>query len=109
LSSARQSWCCCEVHVVASAISGISATATNFLLIVSVLVGFVSDTRIPRLVRIERTEAAAAAGCTGLLVSTCGGAVVAVLELSELIVEPTDDTSWCRLRGSVSVVFFMPW
>lgn len=69
------------------------------LIVRPVAVSLGTDTGVPRFVWVEGTEAAAAGGgrsttaLEGGLVGARGGAVVAVLELSELVVEPAYDAA----------------
>ena len=87
------------------------AAAELLLLVVSVPVCLVADTRVPCLVRVERAEAAASGTASSLqrrLVRAGGGPAVAVFYLAYLIVDPADDAAGCRLRNRVWAVFLLP-
>lgn len=96
--------------LVRSAIPSIGAQAELVLLVVSgrAVVRLVADVRVPGCVGIERAKAAAAcvgpAGDGGAFVGAGGGAVVAVLELCDLVAEPALDAAGAR-GGAVRVGF----
>ena len=102
-----------NIHPVATGIRAavLIATSTDVLFVVAVRIRLVANTAIPRLVGIEGSKASssAGAGTVGLLVGSCGGAIVAVLKLADLIVEPADDTAGRWLRWTVWSVLFVPW
>lgn len=103
-----------QVHVVATAaaavvLGAVAATAgRQLLLVVAVVVGFVADARVPGLVGVEGAVGAARAA-VGRLVGAGGGAVVAVLELADLVVEPAYDAARRGLGRPVgSVISLVP-
>lgn len=103
-----------DVHPVTTAavlVAPAVAAATNLLFVVAVGVGARANAGVPGIIGVEGTETAASAGSIGLvlLVGTSGRAVVAVLELADLVVEPTDDTAGGRPWRTVGILFFMPW
>lgn len=95
--------------LVRSAIASVGAQAQLVLLVVSgrAVVGLVADMGVPGGVGVEGAEAGSAwigaAGDGGAFVSAGGGAVVAVLELCDLVAEPALDAAGARGGAAESV------
>lgn len=94
-----------HVHCVAVApCTSILGCVPQLLLVVrTVAVSLSADTRVPCLIWVERSEAATTtwrttAALERRLVCARCGAVVAVLELAELVVEPADNAARRRTR-----------
>lgn len=83
--------------------AGVLGVSSQLLLVVAVSIRLVSDSRIPRIVRVEGSKAAISTRSRLFIGSGCG-TVVAMLELAEDIVEPADDAAASRFRGSVRCV-----
>jgi hypothetical protein len=105
-----------EVHIVATTaaaaavVLGVATSAELLFFEVPVAISFVTYSRIPSFIGVERAKTTTSATPTmkRLLVRASCGSIISVLDLAHLIIEPADDAARCWLWRAVWAVISFP-